>query len=99
MILLSWNCQGIGGPCTVLGLGELLRALNPDVVFLMETKCNQKWIEMLKRNFDLFGLGVDSKGKSGGLALLWRKSVSVVIQSFSHHHIDASMQGRIEEQI
>ncbi|KAK4397309.1 hypothetical protein Sango_1567500, partial [Sesamum angolense] len=31
---------------------------------------------------------VPSKGKSGGLALLWPKSVSVLLQNYSHNHID-----------
>ncbi|KAL0383105.1 UNVERIFIED_CONTAM: hypothetical protein Scaly_0597800 [Sesamum calycinum] len=29
MILLSWNCQGLGSPCTVHALGELLRTHKP----------------------------------------------------------------------
>ncbi|KAL0343067.1 UNVERIFIED_CONTAM: hypothetical protein Sangu_1194100 [Sesamum angustifolium] len=37
------------------------------------------------------GLCVPSRGKSGGLALLWPKQVNV-LQSFSHHHIDVSVQ-------
>ncbi|KAL0374207.1 UNVERIFIED_CONTAM: hypothetical protein Sradi_3336400 [Sesamum radiatum] len=41
---------------------------------------------------DMHGLAVDSVGRSGGLVLLWKKSVSVTIQSFSNRHIDASIQ-------
>ncbi|KAL0327910.1 UNVERIFIED_CONTAM: putative mitochondrial protein [Sesamum calycinum] len=33
-----------------------------------------------------------SRGKSGGLASLWPKQVNVLLQSFSHHHIDVSVQ-------
>ncbi|KAL0375752.1 UNVERIFIED_CONTAM: hypothetical protein Scaly_0692800 [Sesamum calycinum] len=33
MILLCRNCQGLGTPCTVHALGELLRAHNPSLVF------------------------------------------------------------------
>ncbi|KAL0374642.1 UNVERIFIED_CONTAM: putative mitochondrial protein [Sesamum radiatum] len=43
----------------------------------------------------MFGCCVDSKGKSGGLALLWQKSVEVQLQSFSSSHIDVSV--RVEE--
>ncbi|KAL0443830.1 UNVERIFIED_CONTAM: hypothetical protein Slati_2105700 [Sesamum latifolium] len=32
------------------------------------------------------------QGKSGGLALLWQKSVTVLLQNFSNHHIDVSVQ-------
>ncbi|KAL0396908.1 UNVERIFIED_CONTAM: putative mitochondrial protein [Sesamum calycinum] len=31
------------------------------------------------------------KSRSGGLALLWHKSLSVQLQSFGHHHIDATV--------
>ncbi|KAK4393459.1 hypothetical protein Sango_1816700 [Sesamum angolense] len=40
----------------------------------------------------MYGLCVPSRGKSGGLALLWPKQVNVLLQSFSHHHIDVSIQ-------
>ena len=40
------------------------------------------------------GLFVPSKGRSGGLALLWSKEVRLEIQSYSSHHIDV----RISEQ-
>ncbi|KAL0314574.1 UNVERIFIED_CONTAM: hypothetical protein Sangu_2301800 [Sesamum angustifolium] len=91
MILLSWNCQGLGSPCTVHALGELLRTHKPSLVFLAETKCKKNRIETLKRKFDLFGCCVESQGHSGGLALLWHKSLSVQLQSFGHHHIDATV--------
>ncbi|KAL0444993.1 UNVERIFIED_CONTAM: hypothetical protein Slati_2222000 [Sesamum latifolium] len=71
MSLLVWNCQGLGNPWTVRGLQELIRVHNPLLVFLAETKCSASQIEVLKRWLDLFGTGVSSVGKSGGLALLW----------------------------
>ncbi|KAL0361211.1 UNVERIFIED_CONTAM: hypothetical protein Sradi_3805600 [Sesamum radiatum] len=91
MILLSWNCQGLGTPCTVHTLGDLLRTYRPSLVFLAETKCKTGRIESLKHRFDYFGCCVESQGQSGGLALLWTKSVSVQLQSFGHHHIDATV--------
>ncbi|KAL0457840.1 UNVERIFIED_CONTAM: hypothetical protein Slati_0411200 [Sesamum latifolium] len=74
MSLLVWNCQGLGNPWTVRGLQELIRVHNPLLVFLTETKCSASQIEVLKRRLDLFGVGVSSVGKSGGLALLWQKA-------------------------
>lgn len=35
------------------------------------------------------GLVVPSSGISGGLALLWRKEITMDIQSYSGRHIDA----------
>lgn len=40
----------------------------------------------------MFGLGnmevVDSEGKGGGLAVLWRRGVNVVVRNSSKNHID-----------
>ncbi|KAL0350291.1 UNVERIFIED_CONTAM: hypothetical protein Sradi_4178300 [Sesamum radiatum] len=88
MNLLMWNCQGLGGPWTVRSLGNFIRDYHPALVFLAETKCSSCRIDLLKRRFDMFGFSVESRGKGGGLALLWRKSVDVVLQSYSHNHID-----------
>ncbi|KAK4406650.1 hypothetical protein Sango_0671500 [Sesamum angolense] len=49
----------------------------------------------MKRQLNLFGVGVSVAGKSGGLALFWQKNVDVQLQSFSHWHIDVS--ARMEE--
>ncbi|PPR81378.1 hypothetical protein GOBAR_AA39339 [Gossypium barbadense] len=35
------------------------------------------------------GLTVNSEGRSGGLALMWKEGINVSIQSFSKHHIDS----------
>ncbi|KAL0424119.1 UNVERIFIED_CONTAM: hypothetical protein Sradi_0946700 [Sesamum radiatum] len=77
---------------SVKGLRDLIRTNNPLLVFLAETKCHSSQIEKLKRNFDLFGCSVDSQGKSGGLVLLWQKSVDVQLQSYSRYHIDVSVR-------
>ncbi|KAL0449473.1 UNVERIFIED_CONTAM: hypothetical protein Slati_1503700 [Sesamum latifolium] len=84
--------SGDRAPWTVQSLRDMVRSLNPDLVFLMETKCKSHRIDSIKKMLDMHGLAVDSVGRSGGLALLWKKSVSVTIQSFSNRHIDASIQ-------
>ncbi|KAK4391663.1 putative mitochondrial protein [Sesamum angolense] len=75
MSLLVWNCQGLGNPWTVKGLRDLIQENNPHLVFLAETKCSSRQIETLKRRLNLFGCCVESRDRSGGLALLWHKSV------------------------
>ncbi|XP_012853795.1 PREDICTED: uncharacterized protein LOC105973319 [Erythranthe guttata] len=82
---------GLGGPLTVHCIGDLIRKFNPDLVFLSETKCDAAKIEILKRKWDLFGLNVNKIGKSGGLALLWRKDITVNVLSYSQNHIDATV--------
>ncbi|KAL0395126.1 UNVERIFIED_CONTAM: hypothetical protein Slati_4478800 [Sesamum latifolium] len=84
--------QGLGGPWTVQGLGNLIRDCHPALVFVAETKCSANHIDRLKYRFDMNGVGVDARGKNGGLAFLWAKSVDVLLQSFSQNHIDVSIR-------
>ncbi|KAL0421421.1 UNVERIFIED_CONTAM: putative mitochondrial protein [Sesamum latifolium] len=82
--------QGPRGPWIVQHLGQLVRANNPSLVFLSENKGSCRLIDFLKRKFDMYGFGVPSKGRSGGLAVPWIKSVNVQLQNFSSNHIDIS---------
>ncbi|KAL0313943.1 UNVERIFIED_CONTAM: hypothetical protein Sangu_2238700 [Sesamum angustifolium] len=60
----------------------------------METKCRSFGIERVKKRLNMHGLAVDSRGKGGGLALLWDKEVFVDLVSFSRYHMDARVQLR-----
>lgn len=40
MNLLSWNCRGLGNPRTVQILGDVVKSLKPNFLFLFETKLN-----------------------------------------------------------
>ncbi|PPS16907.1 hypothetical protein GOBAR_AA03660 [Gossypium barbadense] len=33
-------------------------------------------------------MAINSEGKSGGIALMWKEGVKVDVQNFSNHHID-----------
>ncbi|KAK8335251.1 hypothetical protein V6Z12_A09G041400, partial [Gossypium hirsutum] len=80
MKTLCCNCRGIGNPVTVHELKQLLVANNPDIVFLCETKFKFNNFSHIHTLCRMEGcLAVDSKGKSGGLALMWRASVNVSI--------------------
>ncbi|KAL0439100.1 UNVERIFIED_CONTAM: hypothetical protein Slati_2393000 [Sesamum latifolium] len=92
MILLSWNCQGLGPPWTVRTLKDLIQLHRPDLVFISETKCKSRRCDRIKNLVNYHRVGVDSVGKGGGLLLLWRKDIDVWLQSFSAHHIDVSIK-------
>lgn len=93
MIQICWNCRGIGAASRVKELKDLILIHKPQLVFLSETKTKANKLQAIKRrmNFDDLFV-VDSKGKSGGLCLLWKKNVKVhVIYSDSnviHAYID-----------
>ncbi|KAL0315227.1 UNVERIFIED_CONTAM: hypothetical protein Scaly_2876400 [Sesamum calycinum] len=58
----------------------------------METKCVGYKIDRVKKQLNMHGIGVDSKRKGGGLALLWNKDNFLELMSFSASHIDARVQ-------
>lgn len=58
------------------------------LVFLMETKCTKNRVYMVRgvTNFDNCFV-VDSYGKSGGLAMLWKNKIKAQVQSFTKWYI------------
>nr|GEV13182.1 reverse transcriptase [Tanacetum cinerariifolium] len=64
----------------VLNLRELCRAHRPDVVFLMETKNKERYLESLRGSLPFTGFFyVNPIGGSGGLALWWKDSITLNI--------------------
>ncbi|KAL2936310.1 DNA-(apurinic or apyrimidinic site) lyase chloroplastic, partial [Bienertia sinuspersici] len=95
--ILSWNCRGLGNIPTVQALRRLVSIENPHIIFLAETKLKAPEMERIKNKINFPGLlAVDCVGngrkRRGGLALLWRSSLEVCIQSFSQNHIDAKIK-------
>ena len=89
MILLCWNCRGMGTDATVSELKWLIRKYRPSLLFLSETKMrdtratNFRWMLGFSGAF-----AVSSDGLSGGLALFWSSDVKVDLKDFSSHLID-----------
>ncbi|CAM8965988.1 unnamed protein product [Rhodiola kirilowii] len=93
MKTLCWNCRGMGQPRTVRSLADMVRYYKPQVVGLIETKSEFGRLEVLRRRlgFDC-GFGVDSMGRSGGLAIWWKEELSLTLRSYSSHHIDCELE-------
>ena len=90
MSALAWNCRGLGNPCTVTQLQKVVLEEDPSLVFLMETKFEVDEMARIKRKFERQqGLVVPCVNRGGGLALLWKSSLKVDIQTYSPRHIDA----------
>ncbi|XP_020206472.1 uncharacterized protein LOC109791576 [Cajanus cajan] len=92
MSFISWNCQGLGNPCAVPTLKDLIRTYHPDVIFLCETKVHARRLEDIRvaLNFDS-SFAVDSSGRSGGLALLWKQPYSCHLINYFPHFINVSV--------
>ncbi|TYJ27776.1 hypothetical protein E1A91_A07G212200v1, partial [Gossypium mustelinum] len=90
MKILCLNCRGAENPATVRELKQLLTANVPDIIFLCETKIHSNGFHRIRTICRMEGcLAVDSEGKSGGLALLWKEGVNVSVQNYSKFHIDS----------
>ena len=97
MSLLNWNCQELGNQRTVNALKKIIKAQVPNLVFHMETKSNRGWMEYVHDQCEFKnGFFVPSDGASGGLALFWRKEVTVHIQNYTSSHIDAFVDGGVD---
>ncbi|XP_074352491.1 uncharacterized protein LOC141691620 [Apium graveolens] len=89
MKLLGWNCRGLGNPRAVRVLSDLLKARNPDFVFLSETISDASRIENLRVKFGFSQcFSVDRVGRSGGLAIFWKRHVDCEFLSYSQNHVD-----------
>lgn len=92
MSILAWNCHGLGYPRTVHELKEIITKKQPQFVFVMETKVARTRAESLKISLGFDNLFyVDSRGLSGGLALFWKGRNIASLISYSHNHIDISV--------
>ena len=90
MNILRWNCRGLENLRAATVLSHLVREKAANVLFLMETK--QTVDEMRKTQADLkydSMLAVPCVHRAGGLAMLWKKEVSLDIQTYSLNHTDA----------
>ncbi|KAK6163327.1 hypothetical protein DH2020_000191 [Rehmannia glutinosa] len=61
---------------------------SPHIIFLSEMKCGISKVDKIKTQLTFNGFSVPSRGSSGGLALLWRKGISVVLRGYSDRFID-----------
>jgi hypothetical protein len=95
MRLLSWNCRGLGNPCTVRELLLLVKEQVPSVLFLSETRLDCIGVEILRVKLKMgSAFCVPRVHTGGGLAMIWTTSVEVQINSFSQNHIDAEFMDK-----
>ncbi|XP_042950087.1 uncharacterized protein LOC122282202 [Carya illinoinensis] len=93
MKILSWNLRGLGNPRSIRSLHDLLTSEVPEILFLQETKLSSRRLEFCKLRLGFrCCFGVDSVGRSGGLALFWKEDINLRIISYSRIHIHASIK-------
>jgi exonuclease III len=68
MKLAAWNCRGLGNNPAVRGLLNFQKSEQVDVLFLSETKLDEKRMMAFKQKLQLGNLvAVDGVGKGGEL--------------------------------
>ncbi|XP_026455509.1 uncharacterized protein LOC113356558 [Papaver somniferum] len=73
MKILSWNVQGSKTSSTRNHLTDLIRAQNPDIIFLCETKISSTKCQPLLKQYQYPNWRyIEPEGLSGGLVLLWK---------------------------
>ncbi|CAL1388193.1 unnamed protein product [Linum trigynum] len=93
MRILSWNYRGFGQSLTRSFCGRLCRQFGPSVLFLMETKKDELFMEEKRRSlkFD-FGMYVNPTEEGSGLALWWKADVDVRLLDKCKSYMDVSIR-------
>lgn len=89
MNYLAWNRRGLGNSRTVRVLGDLLRSRKPNFVFFSETIAMSNKVEEIRVKYGFSSsFVVDRIGRSGGLAIMWKRSVDYHVVGSSSNYID-----------
>lgn len=92
MKIIAWNCRGLGSGAAVSGLLNLQKEEDPDILFLSETKMDERKIDGFRWKLGLTQMVVkDCVGKGGGLAVFWKKEVNVHVCMLSKFYIDVDI--------
>ncbi|KAJ1426339.1 Zinc finger, CCHC-type [Sesbania bispinosa] len=79
MSWLCWNCRGMGAASTIRELRDLCKVYKPALIFLSETRAAGNKVIDLKRKLRFHhSFSVDVNGLSGGLCLLWDKTLEIL---------------------
>ncbi|CAM8900163.1 unnamed protein product [Rhodiola kirilowii] len=97
MKLLMWNCRGLGTASAIRSLKDVVSSSSPQIIGLVETKMNNSKWQLIRSilGFQNY-FSVSPRGRSGGLATLWRNDIDVTIRYYSFHHIDFTIKHIVE---
>ncbi|KAA3458060.1 reverse transcriptase [Gossypium australe] len=85
MKILSWNVRGLGQSRTVRLLKNKLRHIQPQILFLIETKVTSRKMESIRRRCGFMnGIDVDAIG--------WKEGINLSLKSYSRSHIDVEVE-------
>ena len=74
MIVVSWNCRGLGHPSQIKFLKDLIKSEKPDILLIQETKLSSQEIDVIIEKSRIYeGLAISATGASGGISTIWKK--------------------------
>ena len=98
MYALAWNCRGLRTRRAVRELVNIVQVQGPKIVFLLETWSDKEYMEKVHCDLEFDGFfAIPNNGRGGGLAMLWKFEIVVRMDSFSNYHIDAIVNGGMED--
>jgi exonuclease III len=85
MKIITWNISGLNGRSKQRILQDCIKAENPDILMLQETKSAGTEDETIFQRIwrECNSISTNSKGASGGLAILWNPSNITISKPFS----------------
>lgn len=76
MIILVWNCRGIGNPAFRHNMKDICHCHTPHIVCLLETRSTSSFVDNLPSQLGFSQhYRVPSDGYAGGLWLMWKDSL------------------------
>lgn len=92
MKIISWNVRGLGRSRTFNRLRNKLRAFNPRILILTETKLSSTRMEAVRKKCGFRNeIDVGSDGSKGGLSLGLKGNSLMSLRSFLQHRIDVDI--------
>ncbi|KAK3195392.1 hypothetical protein Dsin_026702 [Dipteronia sinensis] len=80
------------------GSSILEEEIKPELMFLMETKCDNVKMEKWRVQLGYYGkLVVNSIGRSGGLCIFWDCDMDVTLLMYSQDHIDVNIKEKYRQ--
>ncbi|PNY16121.1 hypothetical protein L195_g012831, partial [Trifolium pratense] len=99
MKILSWNCRGLSTPSAIPNLRNIAQSHQPDILFLSETLSKNHTMERLRVNLKFNScLSVEVEGRSGGLSVMWRDTISCRIMNYSRNFVNLIVKEKEEEE-
>jgi exonuclease III len=85
MKIITWNIRGLNDRSKQRILRDCIKEESPDILMLQETKCAGMEVETIFQHIwkGCNYIQMDSSGASGGLAILWNPSHTILSGPFS----------------